>query len=72
MITRILPGTSIVKGVYEEEGHSTSNTTASNVGGELNVLRSILGGLECSLHGVLEGKVQSLGGEVSQDVSEIS
>jgi len=66
------PGTSIVKGVYEEEGHSTSNTTASNVGGKLHVLRSILGGLECSLDPVLEGKVQSLGGEVSQDVSEIS
>ena len=43
-----------------------------NVGGKLHILWSILGGLEHSLDGVLEGKVQGLGGEVSEHISQIS
>merc|ERR1719193_440566 len=65
-------GASVVKRVYKEERHSTSTSTASNVGAELDVLRGILGGLEQSLDCVLEGKVKSLGGEISEHISQVS
>jgi len=65
-------GTSVVKRVYKEERHGTSKSTASDVGAELHVLWGILGGSEHSLHCVLEGKVKSLGGEISEHISQVS
>ena len=46
--------------------------TTGNIGTELHVAGGILRGLEDSLDGVLEGEVQGLSGEVSQDIGEIS
>ena len=66
------PGTGIVEGVDEQQGHGTGHTTASNVGGELGGGGRIFGCLEQALDGVLEGKVQSLCGEVPQHVSQVS
>merc|ERR1712183_772427 len=66
------PGPGKVKGVHEQKGHGSSGTTGGNVGGELGGVGGILGGGEQGLDGVLEGKVKSLGGEVTQHVSEVS
>merc|ERR1719225_1023965 len=66
------PGPGKVKGVHEEKGQGSSSTTGSDVGGELDGGRSVLGGGEQGLDGVLEGKVQSLGGEVPQHVRKVS
>merc|ERR1719193_1387918 len=68
--TSCLPGQ--VKGVHEEQGQGSSSTTGGDVGGELDSRRSVLGGGEEGLNGVLEGKVQSLGGEVPQHVDKVS
>merc|ERR550517_449424 len=56
------PGPGKVKGVHEEKGQGSSSTTRGNVGGKLDGRRSILGSGEQGLDGVLEGKVQGLGG----------
>ena len=66
------PGTGVVEGVHEGEGEGTSGATRGDVGGELGCVGGVSGGLEGGLHGVLEREVQGLGGEVPQDVSEIS
>merc|ERR1719225_708782 len=66
------PGPGKVKGVHEEKGQGSSSTTGGDVGGELDGGRSVLGGGEEGLDGVLEGKVQSLGGEVPQHVGKVS
>merc|ERR550517_576225 len=52
------PGPGKVKGVHEEKGQGSSSTTGSDVGGELDSGRSVLGSGEQGLDGVLEGKVQ--------------
>merc|ERR1719145_175897 len=66
------PGPGKVKGVHEEKGQGSGETTRGNVGGKLDGGRGILGGGEQGLDGVLEGKVQSLGGEVPQHICEVS
>merc|ERR1719225_1196456 len=66
------PGPGKVKGVHEEKGQGSGKTTRGNVGGELDGGRSVLGGGEQGLNGVLESKVQSLGREVPQHVSKVS
>merc|ERR1712109_11582 len=66
------PGPGKVKGVHEEKGKGSGETTRGNVGGKLDSGRGILGGGEEGLDGVLEGKVQGLGGEVPQHVGEVS
>merc|ERR1719225_1848828 len=55
------PGPGKVKGVHEEKGQGSGETTRGNVGGKLDSGRGILGG----------GK-QGLGGEVPQHVSKVS
>merc|ERR1719433_1033260 len=52
--------------------HGSSSTTAGNVCGKLQGLWRILGGLEGSLNGVLEGKVERLGWEVTQHIGQVS
>merc|ERR1719338_18318 len=66
------PGPGKVKGVHEEKGQGSSETTRGNVGGKLDSGRGILGGGEEGLDGVLEGKVQGPGGEVPQHVGKVS
>merc|ERR1719284_1903648 len=66
------PGSGVVKRVDEEEGHGSSHTTRQDVHGELLGLAGILGGGEGDLDGVLEGKVQSLGWEVSEHIGQVS
>merc|ERR1719225_394435 len=66
------PGPGKVKGVHEEQGQGSSSTTGGDVGGKLDGGRSVLGGGEEGLDGVLEGKVKSLGGEVPQHVGKVS
>merc|ERR1719187_663966 len=65
------PGPRVVERVDEEEGHGTGASSGGDVGGELLPLGSGLGGGEQGLHGVLEGEVEGLGGEVPQDVGEV-
>ena len=67
-----VPGTSVVEGVYDCEGHGTGESTASNVSSELAEVRGVFGGLEQGLDGILEGEVQGLGGEITEDVSQVS
>lgn len=67
-----LPGTGVIEGVYDCEGQGTGESTASDVGSELANVRGVLGGLEQGFDGILEGEVQSLGGEITEDVSQVS
>merc|ERR1719458_43287 len=62
------PGPGKVKGVHKQKGHGSSSATGGNVGG----VGSVLGGGKQGLDGILEGKVKSLGGEVTQHVGEVS
>jgi len=66
------PGPRVIERVDEEEGHGSGASSRGDVGGELLPLGSRLGGGEHGLHGVLEGEVQGLSGEVPQDVSEVT
>ena len=66
------PGPGVVQGVDEQQRHSPGKPSAGNVGCELQCRGSVLGGLKEKLNLILEGKVQSLGGEVSQDISQVS
>lgn len=67
-----LPGTGVIEGVYDCEGQGTGESTASDVGSKLADVRGVLGGLEQGFDGILEGEVQSLGGEITEDVSQVS
>ena len=67
-----MPSPCIVEGVDEEERHGAGRPAGRDVGGELESLRRVLGGLEQCLDGVLEGEVERLGGEVTQDVGQVS
>ena len=66
------PGSGVVQGVDEHQREGTSKPSAGDVGAEFEGLGSILGGLEQALDLVLEGEVESLGWEVSEDVGKIS
>ena len=66
------PGPGVVKGVDEEKRHSASSTTRGNVSTKLGALARSLGDSEGGLDGVLEGKVEGLGGEVTKDIGKIS
>ena len=66
------PGPGIVQRVDEHQRQGSGKPSAGNVGGELHCLGSILGGLEDGLDLILEGKVECLGWEVSQDISQVS
>ena len=67
-----VPGTAVVERVDECERKGSSNTTRQDVLAELLILRSVLGSLEQGLNGVLESKVQGLGGEVTDDVGHVT
>ena len=66
------PGSGVVQRVDKHQREGSSKSSACNVGTEFEGLGSVLGGLEQALDLILEGKVQSLSGEVPKDVSEIS
>jgi len=61
-----------VEGVDDGEGEGTSETTGSDVGGELLPLWGVLSYAEGSLNGVLEGEVEGLGWEVSEHVGQVT
>merc|ERR1719318_785060 len=66
------PGSGVIKRVHKEQRHGTGESTASNVGGELSGLAGSLWDGEQGLDSILEGKVKSLCGEVSEDISQVS
>ena len=72
MNIKFLPGSGVVKRVDEEERHGSSHATRQDVHGELLGLAGILGGGEGDLDGILEGKVKSLGWEVSEHIGQVS
>lgn len=66
-------GTGVVQRVDEEKGAGTSSTTGGDVTSEpLGVTVTLLLEVEHGLEVILEGKVQSLGGEVTDDVGGVS
>ena len=65
-------GTSEIERIDEEKRKSTSSTTGENVGAKFLPLWSSFWGGEDGLDLIFEGKVQSLGWEVSDAVSKIS
>jgi len=65
-------GSGKVQGVDDGERHGTSETTGGNVGGELLPLWGVLWASEQGLDGVLEGEVEGLGWEVSEDVGQVT
>lgn len=65
-------GTSIVEGVDEEEGRSTGSTTRCNVTGEPLPVTVLLPEAEEGLEVILEGKVEGLGWEVTNDVGGVT
>ena len=67
-----VPGTGVVKGVDKHKGERTSETTRKDVLGELLDLTGILGSLEHTLDGVLEGEVQGLGREVPEHIGQVT
>ena len=66
------PCSGIIKRVDKKKRHRASCSTTGNVGGELEGLRSVLGGREGGLDGVLEGKVERLRREVPENISQVS
>ena len=66
------PSSGVVQGVDEHQREGSSKSSAGDVSAEFEGLGSVLGGLEQTLDLVLEGKVQSLCGEVPEDVGEVS
>ena len=66
------PGPGVVQGVDEQQGAGSGHSSAEDVHGELPGIAGVLGGGEGNLDGVFEGEVQSLGGEVSQHVGQVS
>merc|ERR1712183_1108079 len=66
------PGSSIVKRVDKQKRHSTSSTTASNVGGKFPAIAGVFWTSKNSLDCILEGKVKSLCREVSEDIGQVS
>jgi len=65
-------GSGKVQGVDDGEGHGTSETTGSDVGGELLPLWGVFWGVEGGLDGVFESKVEGLGWEVSEHVGQVT
>ena len=65
-------GTGEVQGVDNSHGQRTSKATGGNVGGHFGGVGGVLGNIEEALDLALEGKVQGLGGEVPDDVSQVS
>merc|ERR1719461_28979 len=66
------PGPGVVKRVDKQQGAGSSHSSAQDVHGELLGLAGVLWGGESYLDGILEGEVQSLGGEVSKHVGQVS
>jgi len=66
------PGSAVVERVDEHQRQGTSEASGQNVHAELLVLRGILGGLEDGLDGILEGEVEGLRGEVSENVGQVT
>ena len=66
------PSSGVVQRVDKHQREGSGKSSACNVGAEFEGLWSVLGGLEHALDLILEGKVQSLSGEVPEDVGEIS
>ena len=64
--------TSEVEGVDNSQGEGTSETTRSDVGGHLGGVGSILGNVEQGLDLTLEGEVQGLGWEITDDVGQVT
>mmetsp|Transcript_16361 Transcript_16361/g.35559 ORF Transcript_16361/g.35559 Transcript_16361/m.35559 type:complete len:369 (-) Transcript_16361:25-1131(-) len=66
-------GTGEIKGVHDQEGGGTGETTGSHLDAEElpEVGLGAVGGEQC-LNGVLEGKVERLGGEVTHDVGDVA
>jgi len=66
-------GTGVIQGVDDHEGSGTSKTSRGHVDEEKLSKLGILVSLgEHGLNTILEGKVKSLGGEVTDDVSQVS
>jgi hypothetical protein len=66
-------GTGVVQGVDEKEGSGTGGTTGRQVTGHpLGVTVALLLVTEHGLELVTEGKVQGLGGEVTDDVGSVT
>jgi len=66
------PSTGVIERVHKHKGERTSETTRKNILRELFDLTGILGGLEHTLDGVLKGKVQGLGWEVPEHISQVT
>lgn len=65
--------TSIIERVDDSQGSSSGETTRHDVTSEgLGISILILGPAEKALEVILEGEVQGLGGEVTDDVSQVS
>merc|ERR1711899_11057 len=65
-------GSGKVQRVDNSQGHGTSKTTRSDVGGEFLPLWGGFWGGKSGFDGIFEGKVKSLGWEVSEDVGEVT
>ena len=61
-----------VERVDHGKRQGSGETTRGNVSGELRGRRSIWADLEQCFNGIFEGKVEGLGREISDDVSQVS
>lgn len=65
-------GSGEIQRVDEGEGDGTSQTTGSHVSSEPDSVTVFFLFIEHSLEGILEGEVQGLSGEVSQDIGPVT
>lgn len=62
----------VIQRVDKNQRQSTSNTTAYNIFGESDRIGVVFLGLDGSLNLILESKIQSLSGEVTETIGEIA
>ena len=67
-----IPGSGVVKGVDEEEGHGAGHTSGGDVHAELVARAGVFGHGKGSLDCVLESEVEGLGGEVPEHIGQVS
>merc|ERR1719154_334045 len=66
------PGSGVVQGVDKEEGHSSRHSSAEDVHSKLSGIAGILGSGKGGLDRILECEIESLGGEISENISQVS
>mmetsp|Transcript_131922 Transcript_131922/g.186172 ORF Transcript_131922/g.186172 Transcript_131922/m.186172 type:complete len:344 (+) Transcript_131922:16-1047(+) len=66
------PGTSVIQRIHKQQGRGTSSTTSSQVASKPHPVAVGLLPAKQGLEVILEGKVESLGGEITQHIGHVT